>query len=179
MQCKTHNSQQNLLITEENWRSEIIDFPLEFAPSLEYFGTEHIRFAPGWGKKNAADYFSYAFLWILDQDPELSSKKLESDMETYFDGLIKVISKEELKSNIDITKSKAFFEKVNDSVYAGKILTYDPFTTRKDVNLNIIVTYRYCTLEKKHLALFNISPQAPEHQIWKKMKKIAIDLTCE
>ncbi len=178
-QCKKQNSQQNLLAANENWRSEIIDFPLEFAPSLEYSGTEYIRFSPGWGKENAVDYFSYVFLWVLNQDPKLSSKKLESDMEHYFDGLASIVSKEDLKLNIDIIKSKAFFEKVNDSVYAGKILTYDPFTTKKDISLNAIVTYRFCKSEKNHLVLFNISPQTPEHQLWKKMQKITVDLECD
>ncbi len=177
--CKKNNPLKNLVIAPENWRSETIDFPLDFAPSLDYSGTEYIRFAPGWGKENTADYFSYTFLWVIDRDPKLSSTKLESEMETYFDGLITMISKEDLSANHDVSTSKAFFEKVNDSVYGGKILTYDPFTAKKDITLNVIVTYTFCESENKHLVLFILSPQTLEHPIWKKMKKIGIDLDCD
>ncbi|MEW7292006.1 hypothetical protein [Aquimarina sp. 2304DJ70-9] len=177
--CKKNNSSKNPLIAKENWRSETIDFPLDFAPSLDYSGIEYIRFAPGWGNENATDYFSYVFLWIIDQDPKLSSKKIESEMETYFDGLIAAVSKDDLSTEKRKLNAKAFFEKVNDSVYAGKILTYDPFTTKKELNLNIIITHTFCKAENKYLVLFNLSPQTPEHSIWKKMKKIGIDLDCD
>ncbi len=179
LQCKEDNSSKNILNAPENWRSEVIEFPLKFASSLQYSGAEHIRFAPGWGKEKAKDYFSYVFLWEIDQEPKLSTKKLESEMEIYFDGLMNMVSKMNLKFFKDIPKSKAFFEKVNDSLYIGKILTYDAFTTKKEVNLNIIVENRFCNLDNRHLVLFNVSPQAPEHPVWKKMKKITIDLECE
>ncbi|GAA4271674.1 hypothetical protein GCM10022258_09680 [Aquimarina gracilis] len=158
----------------KDWRSEIIKFPLEFAPSLSYSGLEHIRFSPGWGKKDAEDHFSYVFLWEIDQDPKLTSKKLEAELETYFDGLTHATP----KSEID-TKTKAFFEKVNDSLFVGKILTYDSFTTKKEVNLNVKVSSSYCYNENKHLVLFHLSPQTLDHQIWKKMNTISIDLDCD
>ncbi len=178
-QCKKNDSADNVLEAPENWRSEVIKFPLKFAKILDYSGAEHVRFAPGWGKEDAKDYFSYAFLWEIDQNPKLSSEKLEHEMEIYFDGLMNMVAKMNLKLLKKIPKSKAFFEKVNDSVYAGKILTYDAFTTKKEINLNTIVEYKFCKLENKHLVLFTLSPQAPEHPIWKKMKKLTIDLECE
>ena len=179
LQCKKHNSTENILIAKENWRSETINFPLDFAPSLSYSGVEYIKFAPGWGEKNAPDYFSYAFLWVIDQDPKLSSKKLETEMEAYFDGLIHHITSNQDGHDTNISKTKAFFEKINDAAYAGKILTYDPFTTKKEVRLNVLVYPTACHPENKHLVLFNLSPQNPNHAIWKKMKNIKIDLDCD
>ncbi len=177
--CTSEKTSKNVLLAPDNWRNEIIEFPLKFASSLSYSGTEYVRFAPGWGEKEAEDYFSYVFLWEIDQDPKLSSKKLESEIEIYFDGLMSMVSKMNLNLLKKIPKSKAFFEKVNDQVYVGKILTYDAFTTKKEVSLNITVNANYCNKENKYLVLFNLSPQAPEHVIWKKMKKITIDLDCD
>ncbi len=178
-QCNTEKISKNLLLAADGWRGEIIEFPLKFASSISYSGTEYVRFAPGWGEKEAEDYFSYAFLWEIDQNPQLSTEKLESEMETYFDGLMSMVSKMNLKLFKKVPKTKAFFEKVNDAVYVGKVLTYDAFTTKKEVNLNVIVDYKFCSTANKHLVLFNLSPQVPEHQIWKKMKKIRIDLECD
>ncbi len=167
LQCNTLK-EKNLLLASDDWRSEIIEFPLDFAPSLNYSGTEYVRFAPGWGNKNASDYFSYVFLWNISQNPELSAKKLEIELEKYFDGLM----------NNDKFKSKAFFEKINESTYVGKVLTFDGFTTQEQVTLNIIVDYSYCNIQNMHHVLFSISPQNPDHQIWKKIKNISIDIEC-
>ncbi len=179
VQCDNTTKIKNLLSASENWRSEVIEFPLEFATSLQYSGVEYVRFAPGWGKEGASDYFSYVFLWDINEDPELSAKKIESEMEVYFDGLMHLVSKTDTRQKSKIPKSKAFFEKVNDSVYVGKILTYDTFTTKKELNLNITVNYSKCELQNKHLILFNLSPQPLEHQIWKKLKKVTVTTNCE
>ena len=58
-------------------------------------------------------------------------------MESYFNGLMHMISKSESKDNI---KTKAFFEKIDAQSYAGKIITYDGFITKKEVSLNAIVS---------------------------------------
>ncbi|MEW7280230.1 hypothetical protein ABW636_16690 [Aquimarina sp. 2201CG1-2-11] len=167
IQCNTY-SPENKLLAPENWKSEIIKFPLGFAPNLKYSGEEYVRFAPGWGDITALDYFSYAFLWDINEDPKLSSKKLEGEMEAYFNGLVKK----------DDFKSKAFFEKINDTHFIGKVITHDSFTANKEVQLNIIVTQQYCDQTKRHLVLFNISPQNLEHQVWKQLKKIEIAIDC-
>ncbi len=179
IQCGSDSSKKNLLHSNDNWRSEVIEFPLEFAPSLQFLGTEYVRFSPGWGEQDAPDYFSYAFLWVLEQDIMLSSKKIETYMEKYFNGLMTTVSKSDQNSLQKNIVSKAFFEKINDEMYVGKILTYDAFTTKKEVSLNVIVNYSFCKLQNKHCILFTISPQTPEHQIWKKMKKLSIDIQCE
>lgn len=179
IQCGKDSTEKKLLQAPDDWRSEVIKFPLDFANSLQYSGVEYTSFAPGWGKEDAMDYFSYVFLWQLDQNPQLSTKKLESEMEIYFDGLMNMVSKKEPGKFKEPFTSKAFFEKVNDSVYVGKIITYDAFTTKKEVNLNAIVDYRFCNNSNKHLVLFNISPKPLEHQIWKKLDKIIVHTDCK
>lgn len=178
-QCDKGNTEKNLLQAPDDWRGEVIKFPLDFANSLHYSGVEYIRFAPGWGKENATDYFSYAFLWQIDQNPKLSAQKLESEMELYYDGLMNMVSEKEPGKFKEPFASKAFFEKVNDSVYVGKIITYDAFTTKKEVDLNAIVDYRFCKGINKHLVLFNVSPKPLEHQIWKKLNLIDIQTDCK
>ncbi|WP_103068326.1 hypothetical protein [Aquimarina sediminis] len=178
IQCNENKTNKNLLNAPENWRGEVIEFPLEFAPSLQYSGIEYVRFAPGWGKEGNLDYFSYVFAWDLYNDPQLSTGKLESDIETYFDGLMSVVSGENQNSVPSFSRSKAFFEKVNDSVYIGKVLTHDAFTSKKAVSLNILVNYSFCKQQNNHFVVFMISPQGPEHQIWKTLKKINLEQDC-
>ncbi|WP_299436008.1 hypothetical protein [uncultured Aquimarina sp.] len=177
-QCKKKDSSIDPLLAPDNWRKETIVFPLSFAPSLNYKGTEYVRFAPGWGKQGSEEYFTYSFLWYLDEDPKLSSSSLESEMEAYFDGLTDVVSKPESGNLKNISRTKAFFEKVDNQSFAGKIITYDAFTANKEVNLNLVATYSFCENLEKHLVLFRISPKPINHPVWDKLNEVQIDLNC-
>jgi len=181
IQCNNNNNNSSIdpLVAPDNWRKETIEFPLSFAPSIDYKGTEYVRFAPGWGKKGSEEYFTYAFLWYLDEDPKLSSSTLESEFEAYFDGLIAAVSKPNSGNSNNILKTKSFFEKLNNQSFAGKIITYDAFTTKKEVTLNIVATYTSCKNIDTHLVLFKISPQQIDHPVWDKLNEIQINLNCD
>src|SRR5215471_14982261 len=60
------------LPTPQGWTSEIIPFPIEFAPSINYSGVEDLRFTAGWGNAQTDEYWSYAFLWWLEGSPEIN-----------------------------------------------------------------------------------------------------------
>ena len=47
---------------------------LFFAPSIKYKGVEDIRFTPGWGKAGSEEYWTYAFLWFLDDEPFVNNE---------------------------------------------------------------------------------------------------------
>ena len=49
-----------LVQVPEGWRHERLDFPLSFAPELEFRGFEDLSFAPGMFALNSDSYFSYA-----------------------------------------------------------------------------------------------------------------------
>ncbi|AXT55369.1 hypothetical protein D1815_06205 [Aquimarina sp. AD1] len=177
--CKKEESSINYLSAPDNWRKETIEFPLSFAPSINYKGTEYVRFAPGWGKEGAEDYFSYAFLWYLDEKPTLSNIVLESQLEDYFIGLMQGMVKSEADATKKVKETKAFFEKIDNTSYAGKVMTYDAFTTKKEVALNIIATYIECNSIDKHLVIFRISPKEIDHSIWNRLNEIQVSIDCK
>jgi len=178
IQCKEKKTLKNPLSAPENWREETLNFPLSFAPSLNYRGAQYVRFAPGWGKMNSKEYFSYAFLWSLEDDPKLSSNSLESDLENYFDGLIKAVLGQKSDSIENAINAKVFIEKIDQHNYAGKILTFDPFTTQKEVSLNTVITYFPCKTMDRHLVFFRFSPQHINHSVWEKLNKLEISMDC-
>ena len=47
----------------DNWRKEIIEFPLDFAPEINLSGYEEILFAPGWSDSDAEDFWTYYFVF--------------------------------------------------------------------------------------------------------------------
>ncbi len=76
------------------WRSEVIPFPLEFAPGLAHRGVEEIRFPPGFFDPHSGDRWSYVFAWRLDDPAVLAPDALAAELTTYFKGLIAAVDSE-------------------------------------------------------------------------------------
>lgn len=72
----------------EGFRSETIPFPLEFAPALDHRGVEELRFAPGFFDPAAPGYWSYAFVWRVEDAAALDAAALARELEVYFRGLL-------------------------------------------------------------------------------------------
>jgi hypothetical protein len=70
------------------WRSEIIAFPLDFAPSVSHHGLEELRFPPAVFDPQASTYWSYAFAWRLDDAAALDPSALAGELTAYFRGLM-------------------------------------------------------------------------------------------
>jgi hypothetical protein len=73
------------------WRSEVIKFPLDFAPSIAHRGFEDLRFPPGFFDPASGDYWSYAFLWRTEDAAELDAAALGAEVTEYFRGLIAAV----------------------------------------------------------------------------------------
>ena len=76
----------------DGWRRQTFQFPLPFAPSIPYEGTEHVRFAPHWTEFDSERGFSYVVLWDVKRR-ELQPQDLERALNVYFDGLMEAVTK--------------------------------------------------------------------------------------
>jgi len=165
----------------EGWRTEVIPFPLGFAPELSYTGLEDIRFAPGMFKAEAEDHFSYTFLWWINNDAKLTLQVLERDMHLYFKGLIDVVAKEK-KMDINAVSHKASFKagpKGGAYDFVGTVATLDPFATEKPITLNVKIKSTRCKGEDKLAVLFELSPQAYTAPIWPQLQKVTEGFRCK
>lgn len=167
-----------LLQIDEPWRSEQLTFPIGFAPSLDYKGIEEVRFAKGWGKPDSEEFWTYAFLWYLDEDPKLTEQKLEKDIAAYFDGLMSLVGKG--NGLTDIPKATVVFVPVDDETsFIGKTKIFDAFFTKEIQELNIKAVSTYCSATKKYTVLFTFSPKTFDHDIWKMLDGITLAVVCE
>ncbi|RKN03107.1 hypothetical protein D7035_22510, partial [Aquimarina sp. AD1] len=147
---RLHNNIDNILEAKDDWRSEVLEFPLIFAGDLEYNGEEHIRFAPGWGDTNSEDYFSYVFLWVLEEDPKLNATELENIMDVYFDGLMNTGAITNFSFFKNIPETQSSIRQLNNHMYRGSIKMYDEFFAKDMTTLNADIHYEYCTTRKQH-----------------------------
>ena len=73
------------------WRSEVIKFPLDFAPTLDHMGHEELRFPPGFFDPASGEYWSYAFIWRTRDSAQLDAKALGDELTVYFRGLVEAV----------------------------------------------------------------------------------------
>src|SRR5665213_62704 len=73
----------------KGWDVERFLIPIEFAPEIPYKGVEDIRFTPGWGNVKSDEYWTYAFLWYLDDTQKINAKIVENNLKAYYTGLVR------------------------------------------------------------------------------------------
>lgn len=175
------NRIKGLEILVTNWGKEIFHFPLHFAPEISYEGIEEVVFPKNWIQPDSSDFWSYVFVWALDNKKAITSTELEMTLNQYFDGLMKVVNDDK---EAEMTKTIARFEKNTDSQdsvdFIGKLTLFDAFATNNLLHLNARIHSSYCTEREKLILLFRFSPQEFSQPIWDKLRTVIIRPTiCE
>lgn len=172
---------KGLELLDTDWGKEFFHFPLHFAEEIPYEGVEEVVFPKNWIKPDSTDFWSYVFVWALENKKEVTAEELETNLSLYFDGLMSVVSGEDasklMTSTIDFERN----EDPKDSVtFTGKLNIYDAFATKEPITLNARVYSNYCTEKEQLIVLFRFSPLAYDHAIWEKLRTVKVRSTvCE
>jgi hypothetical protein len=138
----------------DGWRSELIPFPLDFAPTLTHRGVEEIRFAPKFFDPTAPGYWSYAFVWRLDDAPTFDASIVGGELTTYFRGLVTAVDEKHELTTIDTIAAHA--ESKGDDL-ALTVHVIDAFATKQPVDLVGAAMHRACGAGS--LWIFVLAPQ--------------------
>ncbi len=171
----------NLIEADSTWGKEIIEIPFWFAPKINYKGYEDIRFAKGWEKSDSNGFWTLAFAWDINLKKQPTADFFEENLKLYFDGLMKVVNEDE---SIKIPKTRVSIKEtntINDAQkFIGTLATYDAFTTRKVIKINVAIEIYYCMATKNYVPLFKMCPKEFDHQSWKMLNSIRISSSlCE
>lgn len=165
----------NLIQADSTWSKEIIQIPFWFAPEINFNGHEDIRFAKGWEKIDSSGFWTLAFAWHINIKTKPTSKFFEDNLKFYFDGLMKVVNEDTL---LTIPKTKALFiekaQKKEITTFTGTLETYDAFTTKKMITLNVTIESYYCKETKTFIPLFRFSPKDFNHKAWETLNKVTL-----
>jgi hypothetical protein len=160
------------------WRSETIPFPLDFAPALPYRGVEELRFAPGFFKPEAPDFWSYAFVWWLEGEPDLSPAVLSRDLKAYFVGLAEAVAKgkfdtqpAEMRADVRAGPATA-----RGAGFTGTARVFDAFKARRLLDLQIEGETFRCG--DRQVMLLAASPQPVTAPIWEGLRKTVQGFRC-
>jgi hypothetical protein len=154
------------------WRSEVIPFPLEFAPALPHKGLEEIRFAPGFFDPAAPGYWSYAFVWRLEGYPKFDAPTLAAELTTYFRGLIDAVDENHEIADHDAIVAHAEGTSVRVTLTAH---IYDAFKTKQPLDLRGTASEHIC--KAGSLWIFVLAPERSSMRA--ELDALATQATCD
>ncbi len=161
------------------WTTERISFPISFAPGIHYRGTEDIRFTPGWGNPTADDYWTYEFLWWLNDAPVINKEILTQNLYAYYSGLVNDNVKSRSIASVKLVPVKVDIKKIvaskgDKETYSGTIAMLD-YMTQRPMVLNCMIHLKSCTMTA---IVFEMSPQPLSHPVWQSMDKLQANFLC-
>ena len=164
-----------ILEADSTWLKEIIKFPLGFAQDINYEGYEDLRFAKDWRNAEGSEFFTYAFVWNVNLTEVPTVDMIETNMKLYYDGLMGAVNSD--KDFVVPETIVAFHQLDSESkllCFRGEIQTYDSFSSKKVINLNVSVETTYCKDQGKYLMLFRVSALDFENVIWDTLNSIKL-----
>ncbi len=170
------------LPSPKDWGGERFPVPPSFSPSIPYYGIEDIRFMPGWSNNKSNEYWSYAFLWFLDDVKQFDSKILEKDLTAYYEGLFNVNSDKSKHDTSQFIPVKVSINpkrtvKGDHKTFVGAIEMND-YKSSKPINLNVMIHIKFCEGLNKTIAFFQLSPMPFDHSIWNSLNQLWLNFKC-
>ena len=159
----------------ENWKREVIKFPIDWVPKLNLTGFEELLFSPNWKDSKSSDFWSLVMGWKVKATSQLTLKEIEYNLNSYFDGL--------MKPNHWAKKfpEPKIYLRNNKNGFYGTMTVFDGFHSGKLLILNILGEQIFDKKQKKSIITFRLSPKKYQHKIWEtlnsfKLKRSEFDL---
>ena len=174
------DAQSDPIPAPEGWRRESFTFPLAFAPTIPYEGTEHVRFAPSWTKFGEEGGFSYVFLWDLKAKP-VTPEDVEEYLETYFNGLMKNVGLQRNLGDKEIKAAAAVHPMAMladwGQGYGVEVRTWNAFSKGEPLLLYGEVGQRNCG--ERMQIFFAFSQARRDQPIWEGLRTARKATSCE
>ena len=171
------------LMIPKEWNVERFALPPDFAPAMAYKGIEDLRFAPGWSDSTSEQYWSYAYLWWLEETLQIDAATLQENLTVYYTGLVnrnivsrKIPVNKQVATTATIKKVKTVTGDIQ--TFNGSIRMLD-YMAQQPMILNVVIHVKDCALTS-HTALFiEVSPKPFEHVIWRQFDEINKSFSCK
>ena len=149
----------------DDWAPETFALPPGFAPELPV-GSESLLFPPGWRDPDSENFWSYAFVMTIDEQPP-EATRIQELLELYYDGLMSVFASGKEKESL-ITPTKVVVNQIKTNQYEANMHLVDAFATFEPVDIRVRI--ETVAAEDGHSQVrVQISRQPDDHQIWKEL----------
>ena len=164
----------------DNWRKESFTFPLQFAPSIPYEGSEHVRFSPQWPQFATDLGFTYVFMWDIKRR-ELQPQELERSLNVYFDGLMEAATKNRKLDDPGTVSATSLHPMKAPDGWAeglgGRLFTWNGFAKGEPLALHLEVAHRPCGAERTQV-FFAFSKAPRDAPAWEALREIRAKTAC-
>jgi hypothetical protein len=164
----------------EAWRKETFRFPLPFATSIPYEGTEEVRFAPYWSEFAAERGFTYAILWDVKRRP-VEAAELERGLLVYFDGLMENVTRGRKIADPGTISSVALHPLAVPGGWAaaigGRLWTWNAFSKGEPLMLHLEITHRPCGDDRMQV-FYAFSKSERTGPAWDELRAMRTATTC-
>lgn len=169
-----------LLTGPEDMIFERIDFPLGFAPEIDYQGFEELRFSKGWSKRGSENYFTYIFIFSLEGAPKIKPGQLQQSLEQYYRGLCSAVAGGKDftvdPERITVQLSKVKGRRGKRKTYHALVLFQDSFNNGEEVALNMEIEVSRDKKKDRSQVLTLVSPRPYTAKRWQELRQIREDL---
>ncbi|MFZ1330772.1 MAG: serine hydrolase [Flavobacteriales bacterium] len=163
----------SILDAPDGWASEIIPFPINFAPTIDLKGFEELSFAPNWRDSTSQNLWTLMYVWYVEPSGDLTDEQLAHYLEAYYDGLMDV----EYATDHGAEKTRCTIKNTPEGKRA-EIRVFDNFVKKKMMLLNMKIEQGHCAETDKQLIQFRISPKRFDDQIWDKFDAVRVKVKC-
>ncbi len=169
-----------LVPVPEGWRQETFQFPLPFAKTIPYEGTELVRFTPQWTRFSEPDSFSYAFVWDV-KAKAVTADDLEDYLEIYFNGLMRNVGVARKLEDKELPAAAALHPMTSvrgwTDAYGAEIRTWNAFSRGERLLLMGEITRRGCPPDRMQI-FFAMSRAPRDHPVWERLRQLRASTTC-
>ena len=169
-----------LVPVPDGWRQESFQFPLPFAKTIPYEGTEQVRFTPQWTHFSAPDAFSYAFVWDV-KAKAVTADDLEDYLETYFNGLMRNVGVARKLDDMAVPAAAALHPMTGvpgwTDAYGAEVRTWNAFSKGEKLLLMGEITRRACPPDRMQI-FFAMSKAPRDHAVWERLRQLRASTTC-
>ncbi len=176
-----------LLVFHTDWKGERITLPPAFAPAMKLKGIEEIRFAPGMFQAQADAFFSYAFVFSVAKDQELTQAVIQREILVYYQGLAESVLKGKGRA-VETGKFTFKLERAKQATgapeqlpastpitqYAGELDWVEPFVTGKPQLLHFEIHSWTLPSTARNYLFVCTSPKArgETEAVWKELRTL-------
>jgi len=163
------------------WRGETFRFPLVFAPSVPFDGTQEVRFAPGFARFGTSEGFTHVILWDIRPEP-MEGAQLERAIAVYFDGLMENAARGRKLDELPVPAAVSLHPMSTPAgwsdAYAGAVHTWNAFSRGEEMKLDVEVSTRRCSPQQ--LQVFLAMSMAPRRdKAWETLRSMREKVACE
>jgi len=170
-----------------DWKGERIELPPRFAPAMTLKGIEEIRFAPGMFDAKSDAFFTYAFVFSVPKEQELTPELIQKELLAYYRGLAEAVSKGKGRpvdggkftfAMLPAKDATTTPEKIPSSTkvvqYTGELNWIEPFATAQPQVLHFEIQAWADPATGRNYLFVCASPKVPSETdaTWKELRQI-------